>query len=64
MTDNFTLEVEEKNVYGSNRTYAKDPVQAKAITKLTGALTLRAGDIEALKALGFKVVLATTGCAL
>lgn len=54
----MTIEVERKEVYGNTLTYVKKESVRNSIKKLTGRKTLTDYDIEALKELGFVLVLA------
>jgi hypothetical protein len=53
----MTIEVERKEVYGNTLTYIKEESVRNSIRKLTGRKTLTSYDIEALKELGFVLVL-------
>jgi hypothetical protein len=53
----MTIEVERKEVYGNTLTYVKKESVRNSIKKLTGRKTLTNYDIEALKELGFVLVL-------
>ena len=53
----MTIEVERKEVYGNTLTYVKEESVRNSIRKLTGRKTLTSYDIEALKELGFVLVL-------
>ena len=53
----MTIEVERKEVYGNTLTYVADESIRNSIKKLTGRKTLTDYDIEALKELGFVLVL-------
>ncbi len=53
----MTIEVERKEVYGNTLTYVKEESVRNSIRKLTGRKTLTDYDIEALKELGFVLVL-------
>tara|TARA_R110002124_G_scaffold236203_1_gene401488 strand:- start:1292 stop:1474 length:183 start_codon:yes stop_codon:yes gene_type:complete len=53
----MTIEVERKEVYGNTLTYVADESVRNSIRKLTGRKTLTDYDIEALKELGFVLVL-------
>ncbi len=53
----MTIEVERKEVYGNTITYVADESVRNSIKKLTGRKTLTDYDIEALKELGFVLVL-------
>lgn len=53
----MTIEVERKEVYGNTLTYVKKESVRNSIKKLTGRKTLTDYDIEALKELGFVLVL-------
>jgi len=53
----MTIEVERKEVYGNTLTYVADESIRNSIKKLTGRKTLTSYDIEALKELGFVLVL-------
>jgi hypothetical protein len=51
------IEVERKEVYGNTLTYVKKESVRNSIKKLTGRKTLTDYDIEALKELGFVLVI-------
>ena len=53
----MTIEVTQKEVYGNTLTYVKEESVRNSIRKLTGRKTLTSYDIEALKELGFVLVL-------
>lgn len=53
----MTIEVTQKEVYGKTLTYVTDESIRNSIKKLTGRKTLTDYDIEALKELGFVLVL-------
>ena len=53
----MTIEVTRKDVYGKTLTYVTDESVRNSIKKLTGRKTLTDYDIEALKELGFVLVL-------
>ena len=53
----MTIEVTQKEVYGNTLTYVADESIRNSIKKLTGRKTLTDYDIEALKELGFVLVL-------
>ena len=53
----MTIEVERKEVYGNTLTYVADESIRNSIKKLTGRKTLTDYDVEALKELGFVLVL-------
>ena len=53
----MTIEVERKEVYGNTLTYVKKESVRNSINKLTGRTTLTHYDIEALKELGFVLVI-------
>ena len=53
----MTIEVTRKEVYGNTLTYVADESTRNSIKKLTGRKTLTDYDIEALKELGFVLVL-------
>ena len=53
----MTIEVERKEVYGNTLTYVKKESVRKSIKKLTGRKTLTNYDVEALKELGFVLVI-------
>ena len=53
----MTIEVKRKEVYGNTLTYVKKESVRNSIKKLTGRKTLTDYDIEALKELGFVLVL-------
>ena len=53
----MTIEVTQKEVYGNTLTYVKEESVRNSIRKLTGRKTLTDYDIEALKELGFVLVL-------
>ena len=50
------IEVKRKEVYGNTLTYVKDESVRNSIRKLTGRKTLTDYDIDALKELGFVLV--------
>jgi hypothetical protein len=51
------IEVERKEVYGNTLTYVQKESVRNSIKKLTGRKTLTDYDIEALKELGFVLVI-------
>ena len=53
----MTIEVERKEVYGNTLTYVKNESVRNSIKKLTGRKTLTDYDVEALKELGFVLVI-------
>jgi len=53
----LTIEVEQKEVYGNKLTYIKKESVRSAVKKLTGRKTLTDYDIQALKELGFTIVI-------
>ena len=53
----LTIEVEQKEVYGNKLTYVKKESVRNSIKKLTGRKTLTDYDIQALKELGFTIVI-------
>ena len=53
----MTIEVERKEVYGNTLTYVADESIRNSIKKLTGRKTLTDYDVEALKELGFVLVI-------
>jgi len=53
----MTIEVTQKEVYGNTLTYVKEESVRNSIKKLTGRKTLTSYDVEALKELGFVLVL-------
>ena len=53
----MTIEVTQKEVYGNTLTYVKEESVRNSIRKLTGRKTLTDYDIEALKELGFVLVI-------
>ena len=53
----MTIEVERKEVYGNTLTYVVDESIRNSIKKLTGRKTLTDYDVEALKELGFILVI-------
>ncbi len=53
----MTIEVERKEVYGNTLTYVQKESVRNSIKKLTGRKTLTHYDIEALKELGFVLVI-------
>lgn len=57
--ENPTIEVFKKIKYGTEFIYIKDSRVARAVTNLTGRVTLSSTDLVTLKAMGFnfKVVL-------
>ena len=57
ITNKMTIEVERKEVYGNTLTYVVDESIRNSIKKLTGRKTLTDYDIEALKELGFILVI-------
>lgn len=52
----MTIEVERKEVYGNTLTYVANESVRNSIKKLTGRKTLTDYDVEALKELGFVLV--------
>ena len=50
-----TITVYVRSVYGSNKTYAADPMQAPLLRTLTGTKTLEERHLCALEGLGFTV---------
>jgi hypothetical protein len=56
----MTIEVERKEVYGNTLTYVKEESVRNSIRKLTGRKTLTYYDVEALKELGFVLVIKQT----
>jgi predicted nucleotidyltransferase len=56
-SNKMTIEVTQKEVYGNTLTYVADESVRNSIKKLTGRKTLTDYDIEALKELGFVLVL-------
>ena len=56
-SNKMTIEVTQKEVYGNTLTYVADESERNSIKKLTGRKTLADYDIEALKELGFVLVL-------
>ncbi len=53
----MTIEVIRKEVWGNELTYVKDESVRNSVRKLTGRKSLTISDIEALKELGFVLVL-------
>ena len=53
----MTIQVEKKEVYGHTLTYVKKESVRNSIQKLTGRKTLTDYDVEALKELGFVLVI-------
>ena len=53
----MTIEVERKEVYGNTLTYVTNESVRNSIKKLTGRKTLTDYDVEALKELGFVLVI-------
>ena len=53
----MTIEVERKEVYGNTLTYIKKESVRNSVKKLTGRKTLTDYDVEALKELGFVLVI-------
>ena len=53
----MTIEVERKEVYGNTLTYVQKESVRNSIKKLTGRKTLTDYDVEALKELGFVLVM-------
>ena len=53
----MTIEVDRKEVYGNTLTYVRKESVRKSIKKLTGRKTLTDYDVEALKELGFVLVI-------
>ena len=53
----MTIEVERKEVYGNTLTYVANESVRNSIKKLTGRKTLTDYDVEALKELGFVLVI-------
>ena len=53
----MTIEVKRKEVYGNTLTYVVNEKTRNSIKKLTGRKTLTNYDIEALKELGFVLVI-------
>ena len=53
----MTIEVTQKEVYGNTLTYVADESIRNSIKKLTGRKTLTDYDVEALKELGFVLVI-------
>jgi len=53
----MTIEVIRKEVYGNTLTYVKKESVRNSIKKLTGRKTLTDYDVEALKELGFVLVI-------
>ena len=53
----MTIEVIRKEVYGNTLTYVRKESVRNSIRKLTGRKTLTDYDVEALKELGFVLVL-------
>ena len=61
-SNKMTIEVTQKEVYGNTLTYVSDESVRNSIKKLTGRKTLTDYDIEALKELGFVLVLKQNNC--
>ena len=53
----MTIEVIRKEVYGNTLTYVRKESVRESIKKLTGRKTLTDYDVEALKELGFILVI-------
>ena len=53
----MTIEVERKEVYGNTLTYVQNESVRNSIKKLTGRKSLTDYDVEALKELGFVLVI-------
>lgn len=53
---NNVIEFYRKNVYGAEKFYIKDARMRKAITTLTGRMTINGPDMSALKWLGFSFI--------
>ena len=53
----MTIEVERKEVYGNTLTYVANESVRNSIKKLTGRKSLTDYDVEALKELGFVLVI-------
>tara|TARA_B100000497_G_scaffold127673_1_gene170330 strand:+ start:4011 stop:4193 length:183 start_codon:yes stop_codon:yes gene_type:complete len=53
----MTIEVIRKQVWGNELTYVKDESVRNSVRKLTGRKTLTDYDVEALKELGFVLVI-------
>ena len=49
------IETQPKTAFGKTLHYVTDPVQAKALSSLTGKKTINEKDIENLKTLGIAV---------
>ena len=53
---NTTIRVRTKPAYGTIHHYIRDEATAQAVSMLTKKKTVDAGDIKALQALGFTVI--------
>ena len=51
----MTIKTQPKTAFGKTLHYVTDPVQAKALSSLTGKKTINEKDIENLKTLGIAV---------
>jgi hypothetical protein len=60
----MTINVTQKEVYGSLLTYVVDTEVQRTIQKLTGRKTLTSSDIQALIKLGFTLKTASGGWTL
>ena len=52
---NMTIKTQPKTAFGKTLHYVTDPVQAAALTRLTGKKTINDKDIASLKTLGITV---------
>ena len=51
----MTIKTQPKTAFGKTLHYVTDPVQAKALSSLTGKKTINEKDIASLKTLGITV---------
>ena len=51
----MTIKTQPKTAFGKTLHYVTDPVQAAALTRLTGKKTIKDKDIASLKTLGITV---------
>ena len=51
----MTIKTQPKTAFGKTLHYVTDPVQAKALSSLTGKKTINENDIAALETLGVAV---------
>ena len=51
----MTIKTQPKTAFGKTLHYVTDPVQAQALTSLTGKKTINENDIAALETLGVAV---------